>query len=286
MAGSSDWLLVDHNALTGPLKQYQDRVVGCVDHHVDEGVIPKSASPRIIEHCGSAVTLIVDEHRDAWEALRSADTAEEDAGLARMCIAPILIDTNNLKDKEKMSDKDPNIMAYLEQILNEKAFDTQAYHDEINTIKDDISGLSLRDILRKDYKEWTEGGIKLGISCAVQNLDYLLKEKADGKPEEFLAPVETWAKERNLDVASVMTVSSVGGFHRHLFVWGITDKGKAGLQELMNQSSEKLQLETWGDGALDEKGTSMAWVQNNTKASRKQVAPLLRDAIKAVKVKL
>ena len=60
------WLLVDHNSLTGPLTKYSEQVTGCVDHHADEDVVRKDASPRVVEPCGSCMSLVVDEERQIW----------------------------------------------------------------------------------------------------------------------------------------------------------------------------------------------------------------------------
>ncbi|KJK84472.1 hypothetical protein H634G_00836 [Metarhizium anisopliae BRIP 53293] len=281
------WLLVDHNCLTGPLKRFRDRVVGCVDHHVDEGALPGGISPRVIEPCGSCMSLVVDECRPAWaQLLQGADDdipAREQDRLVKLALAPILLDTINLTAEAKVRPEDQQAVRFLETQIREPGFTTTSYYEQISAVKEDISGLSFRDILRKDYKQWEEGDLALGISCVVQGFEYLL-EKADTK-QAFLEELAAWAAERRLDVAAVMTTSHPGGsFHRQLLVWGMTDRGKDAVGRFRD-IGRPLGLEQWEDGGLDSDdgdggNTRFAWRQANLAASRKQVAPLLREALK------
>ncbi|KAF4415631.1 hypothetical protein F53441_14613 [Fusarium austroafricanum] len=276
------WLLVDHNSLTGPLKKFSDQVTGCVDHHADEGVISKDADPRVIEVCGSCMSLIVDETRKIWDEISSQDAEDSDAAaendkLTRLALGPIISDTINLTAKEKVREKDLKAVSFLEERIS---FNRNTYFDEISAVKEDISDLSFRDIFRKDYKEWDGSGLKLGISCVVQNFDYLA-DKA-GATEPLLDTFEDWAKERELDVAAIMTTSHPGGeFQRHLLVWGLTDEGREAVDRFV-KDGDKLKLETWKEGELDHHGhRRFAWRQKELAASRKQVAPLLREALKS-----
>lgn len=278
----AEWLLVDHNALTGPLAKFQDRVIGCIDHHIDEHTVPKDAEPRVVEHAGSCATLIIDHYRNAWEEMRKgAESKSENAKLAKIALAPILIDSTNLTSKEKMSEKDPIIAKLLEEVIDDKHFDATAYYEEIDTVKHDITGLTIPELLRKDYKEWKEGDIQLGISCIVQGLDYLVEKS--GSTDALYKDLADWAAKRSLDVVSIMTTSTPNGvFQRDLLVWGVTPNGQTGLAKFVNMFTDNLQLVPWDNGSLDKPGVSLAWNQQNLKASRKQVGPALRDALKAV----
>ncbi|KAM0191909.1 hypothetical protein ACHAPI_008627 [Fusarium lateritium] len=279
----TNWLLVDHNSLTGPLKKFADRVTGCVDHHADENVISKDADPRVVEPCGSCMSLVVEETRKTWEAISNqevegSDAATENEKLVKLAFAPIISDTINLTAKSKVRDQDLNAVSFLEEQSKDMSFDRTAYFDEISAVKEDISGLSFRDIFRKDYKEWDGSGLKLGISCVVQDFDYLVaKEDAT---EHLISSFEDWAKERELDVASIMTTShSSGEFQRHLLVWGITKEGREAVDRFV-KAGDQLQLEQWKGGQLDDRENKRyAWRQKELAASRKQVAPLLREAL-------
>ncbi|KAJ4265065.1 Exopolyphosphatase [Fusarium torreyae] len=278
------WLLVDHNSLTGPVKKFSEQVFGCVDHHADENAVKEDADPRVIEPCGSCMSLIVEESRKIWEEISSQEVGDSDAAtenekLAKLALAPILSDTTNLTAKEKVKNKDREAISFLEERIRDKSFDRTAYFDEISAVKEDISDLTFRDIFRKDYKEWDGEGLKLGISCVVQNFDYLVDKAGDTNP--LLEAFEAWAKERELDVASIMTTSHPDGeFQRHLLVWGISHEGREAVDRFVD-AGDKLKLETWKGGELDHDGQKrFAWRQKELAASRKQVAPLLRESLK------
>ncbi|KAM4058898.1 DHHA2 domain-containing protein [Hirsutella rhossiliensis] len=283
------WVLVDHNALTGPLARFAPHVVGCVDHHADEGSVPRDAAPRVIEPCGSCLSLIVDETRQAWDALTSQDdddaAAWGDDGLAKLGLAPILIDTANLGAADKVKDKDRRAVGYLEgKLLARPPYSRQAFFDELSAVKEDISKLSFRDILRKDYKQWPESGLVLGVSSIVRGLAYLVDDKAAGKPQALLDALAAWADERRLDIAALMTISHPHGhLQRHLLVWGRSPRGKAAVVCFADAQRRPLGLHTWRDGELDcHEGETLrlAWCQDELAASRKRVAPLLREAMK------
>ncbi|KAH7143755.1 hypothetical protein EDB81DRAFT_506376 [Dactylonectria macrodidyma] len=280
----TNWMLVDHNCLTGQLKQFAGRIIGCIDHHTDEGAVGQSVSPRVVEPCGSCMSLVVEETRQAWDALSrdvedGGDAADEDEKLAKIGLASILSDTINLTAKAKVREKDPRAVAYLEAKIRDAGFDRTRYFDDISAVKEDISGLNFRDIFRKDYKEWDESGLKLGVSCSVQGFDYLVAKA--GGPLPLLDDLAGWVRERGLDVAALMTTSHPDSeFQRHLLVWGVTDDGRAAVERFRDTGAGELQLDTWGDGVLDDDKIRSAWRQRNLAASRKQVAPLLREALK------
>lgn len=284
------WLLVDHNCLTGPLRKFASRIVGCVDHHADELAVSQDVEElRVVEPCGSCMSLIVDECRSTWDALSRElegngggdDARAEDDRLAKMGLAAIMSDTINLTAEHKVREKDTRAVPYLESKIRDPSFDRDAYFDEISAVKEDISALSFRDIFRKDYKEWLGGdghSLKLGISCSVQGFDYLVSKAGGAEP--LVDDLAAWARERSLDIAAVMTtLHPEGEFRRHLLVWGVTPSGVDAVGRFRRDAGEKLQLETWGEGALDGEHR-FAWRQHHLASSRKQVAPLLREALK------
>ncbi|KAK4169681.1 exopolyphosphatase-like protein [Cladorrhinum sp. PSN259] len=319
------WLLVDHNVLTGPLAPFSKQVVGCIDHHDDEGVVPPSCSPRVFAKCGSCMSLVIDQCKDAWSKLPNDGGPDErvsvDASLAAVAMAPILIDTTNLTSKDKTTNWDLKAAEFVESKINapksnfqveqeeqqqqqqqqsEKPkedgdgdgvsliYDRAGYYDHLTKLKDDISGLSYRDILRKDYKKWSDGGLNLGISTVVQAFDHVL-DLHDGGQKAFLEALKGWAEEQRLDIAAVMTVSKPDGvFTRELLVWGLNEKAVGVVKQFVKESGEDLKLSRWKEGQMDlqteeqkkEKEWRACWKQDNARHSRKQVAPMLREAMK------
>lgn len=313
------WILVDHNALQGQLGRiYSSRVAGVIDHHDDEGTVPQDTGdePRIIEKTGSCTSLIANYCRPRWEALAisalssgaahaqgdslSDDAAvvkRWDAAIAQLGMASILIDTANLQDENKTAEHDRQAVDYLEAKIMlcpqlSTSFDRTNFYKEINAAKKEISGLKLQDILRKDYKQWDQGGLKLGISSVVKNIDFLQRKAGEEAGpqltgEVFLEALHKFAKARELDMYSLMTTStsSKGNFQRELVLWAFNDRGVSAAKTFAANSTDELGLEDWHDSdsvAVPVHGDGQwrkVWWQRQVQHSRKRVAPLLRETM-------
>ncbi|KFY22897.1 hypothetical protein V493_06252 [Pseudogymnoascus sp. VKM F-4281 (FW-2241)] len=284
------WLLVDHNSLQGELGQvYADRVVGCIDHHDEENKVPKDcgSEPRIIEKSGSCASHIVNHCKEAWDKLTHGDEASSyDNAWARIAMAPILIDTTNLKNKDKVTKHDIAAANILDKILKNTSpdkYDRDGYYKEINDAKQAIGDLTLNEILRKDYKQWTEGqGVNLGISSAVKDINFLL-DKA-GNEDLFWKEIHAFAKSRKLSICGVMTTSTHNGqFGRELLLLGLDEAGVKATNIFEEKASEELGLQDWESGRLDSTDSKTqwrrCWLQKSLGMSRKQVGPLLRKSI-------
>lgn len=295
-AETTRWILVDHNALQGELgRVYGKRVFGCIDHHDEEGAVPLEcgAEPRIVQKSGSCSSLVVESCREAWIASskksKDKEIASWDVELARLALAPILIDTTNLTNEHKVTDADVKATNYLESLILAEG-GSRLYRDEyfksITATKNDIGHLSLPDILRKDYKQWTEAGsVNLGVSSVVKDIQFLI-DKA-GSKVKFFAAVKDFAQERDLAIFSIMTTSEKAGtFRRELLLWGLDERGARAAEKFEDGSKEKLGLQQWGEGSLDfsdENQWRRCWWQQKVENSRKQVAPVLRSYIQDFK---
>ncbi|KAL3427253.1 exopolyphosphatase [Phlyctema vagabunda] len=294
--GNTKWILVDHNSLQGELGlQYSSRVVGCVDHHDEENKVPRDTGeePRIVKKSGSCSSLVVEYCKEAWNALSEevkgkSETVSWNAELAYVALAPIVIDTTNLTSKSKTTSDDIAAVNYLENFITahttERGFDRDAYFDEVTKAKEDIGGLPLAGILRKDYKQWTESSMHLGVSSSVKDIQFLI-EKAGGR-ERFLEAVRQFAQDRDLSICSIMTTSTIDGvFRRELFVAGFSENGIRAAKAFQRDYTDKLGLKTWDEGSLDlespheQNEWRRCWWQHEVANSRKQVAPLLRTAM-------
>jgi exopolyphosphatase len=275
------WVLVDHNALQGELgREYKGRVVGCIDHHDEEHFVPEQTGdePRIVEKSGSCASLVVRYCREAWDEM--AGDVEGDKELAGLAMGPIVIDTHNLTSESKTTGIDREAMVFLEG----KGWEGQReeFLGEIQRVKEDIGGMGLGDVLRKDYKQWTEKeGFNMGVSSVVKDMAFLI-EKA-GDEGTFFGVLGEFARERKLDICSIMTTSHPDGvFRRELLVWALNEKGVKAGKKFEATSRESLGLTKWKEGRLDvdgEKQWRRCWWQERVENSRKQVAPLLRTAI-------
>ena len=102
--------------------------------------------------------------------------------------------------------------------------------------------------------------------------------------EDLLEVCRTFAAERSLDLLAVMTAftSEAGEFGRELLLIAIKE-GKAveAAREFVTASKNELQLTDMPDRPHSQVFPFLhLWKQENLAASRKQVAPLLRDAMR------
>lgn len=277
----AQFMLVDHNVPTGLVASLKgSAIVGCIDHHDDEGYIKASShsAPRLIEKSGSCMSLVVSDSRKAWEELLHS---EEDAKLAQLALAPILIDTNNLKSESKTKEVDRAATEFLESYLKDQDYDRDAYFNEITEAKQDIGSLSLDDIFRKDYKMWEENGMRLGTSSVVKNIDFLVQKA--GSRQQLAESFKQFADEKKLNIFAVMTAFSTDGeFERELVVFANDEQGSRAAEVFVQSDAQDLGLRSWEDGGMD--GLSgkylKCWVQEQIEHSRKQVGPMLRKAMK------
>ena len=198
------WILVDHNKLPDHLNSiYRDRVHGVIDHHAEENAVMKATEPepRVIEKAGSCTSLVVRYFRPVWDSISSSSLSSGaghaqssdcniddnaisqrwDAQIAKFAMASILEDTVDLSSESKTETVDRDIVAYLEARIqlspkDARTWSREQFYNEITTAKQDIDGLRLVDIWRKDYKEWTENGMKLGMSTVVKPLSYMVNK--------------------------------------------------------------------------------------------------------------
>jgi exopolyphosphatase len=120
------------------------------------------------------------------------------------------------------------------------------------------------------------------MSSIVQGVEYLTTEL--GSKEDLLDALKGWAGEQGLDIAAVMTVSRPEGkFTRELLVWAFGMEAVGVVKGFVEREGERLGLERWGEGEMDADGEQEArwcWTQGRVENSRKQVAPMLREAMR------
>jgi exopolyphosphatase len=342
--------LVDHNApsipgLSDKLISTRFTVASCIDHHVDENYVPKDATPRLITTgIGSCTSLVIKHLRD--EALWPPYTAETTPSssssssssqvqtqalqqISKLALAPILIDTANLKASgDKCSDTDREAVKFLESAImtythhhtdptppppspgvqaerassssTPQGWHRDAFHSAISTAKSNsLDLLSMQEIFDRDYKVWTErtstGGrdVNIGISSLVRSLSWLAKHA--GGIDEFLAEIESFARnpDRNLGVFGMLTRTGDG--RKEVVVLAFDEAVVNGLvdefERLSKTGEMQLQLQDWeGDETLarsleqrfGRKGECKIWYMGDTSKSRKQVGPLLREAVRGM----
>ena len=306
---------MDHNKLQGSLGNYYSEYVhGVIDHHDEENAVPAATAPepRIIEKAGSCTSLVVRYCRPTWDTISasslssgaghaqgefavndSAFTAGWDAQLAKLALASVLIDTANLTDASKVGEADKDAVKYLVARIQMSARDAKTwnrdkFYDEIDEAKRNIENLDFNEILIKDYKEWTENGKKLGMSSVVKPLAFLVQKGAEHQPSlSFEKRMDTFMAEKGLSIFAVMTAfkSSEGGFERELLLQA-TEPAFANVDRFSTNAATELKLEQL-ELATTKQTTPPPghpwrsfWNQKDLSKSRKQVAPMLRGALR------
>lgn len=327
--GNTRLVLVDHNALDGRLASlsedtslgFRPSIVACIDHHDDEHQIPLDTGdePRIIQKCGSCTSLVLEYLRPAWDRLSAsalhfgaanaqkgdAAIADDDAvrrtwdaQIAKMAVSSILVDTQCLRDGNKTTDVDKRAVEYLEAKIQiapvgaGRAYEREAFFEEITAAKSNLDALTVEDCLRKDFKTWSleeESAGKnnvLGVSSMVKPLSWLMDKACkelggDSKIIALREKMNHYAAGRGLAFQATMTASTSdeGKFQREFMLLAVDGSRQQLLDDFEAQSKEELGLEAWNEVTGSVGQGMKIWWQRNLSKSRKQVGPLLRELL-------
>ncbi|GAQ08933.1 hypothetical protein ALT_6254 [Aspergillus lentulus] len=321
-----DWNALPHRAPNGQqgkgsidgLPSVDFCTVGCIDHHVDEGFLPPAESlprgqPLLVRPAGSCTSLVVSTLRelDLWQANTEGNAiSTETMQLAKLALAPVLIDTTNLTAKDKVTDADTDAVRFLLSQIDQckstpgSSWDRDAFYEQVLHAKQNsLDLLTVDEILGRDYKQWTEtahqdsSSIQIGFCSMVKSIPWIVRKA--GSPEAFLDALQAFAKRRELGIVVVMTAFTSGQdgrFCRELVACALHD-GPAvqALEAFTAQAGPQLGLQEWNSVEGDSEDHSQAirsafnnsdapvwrriWLQYDVTKSRKQVAPLVRDAV-------
>ena len=294
-------------------------ITGCIDHHLDEDYVSKSSDvkPRIVQTgIGSCTSLVVKYLREsgAWpdvtrqeqnQKATSEDLDEDDVlalrQISTLALAPILIDSSNLRaGGEKCSDIDREVVAFLEAQINAQSTNSttaqsqwtrdQFYNEVLEAKNNALDLLTMDEIFDHDYKQWDED-VSLGISSIVKPVSWLIQNPCKGKPSNFVEELKRFADNdiRHLGI-SVFSTRGLKDKAKELGVVAFTKEGEKAIEAFEKLAQQELDLEEWdGDDRLREhmqqklKNTKwkLWWMKDVTK-TRKQIAPLMREAIKSI----
>lgn len=243
-----DAIMVDWNAMPvrsseGPrsrgsvdgLSSVTFQVLGCIDHHADEGFLPSTEllspnQPLVVKPAGSCTSLVVNTLREQslWsdEGAKENDDKTEETQVAQFAIAAILIDTANLTSKDKVTTSDTDAFAFLSPKLeplhhiqpaestsnqNQAHTITTQYYNQVQEAKQNsLDLLTVDEILVRDYKYWeepsqhtTSNTVKLGFCSTVKSLPWIINKA--GNPQTLLDSLNSLCTQENLDIVVVMT---------------------------------------------------------------------------------
>jgi exopolyphosphatase len=324
----ASFALVDHNVLLPPFRstpsnldneEDDKRVIAILDHHADEQK-HLSASPRVLEAVGSCASLVASH----FTSLSHSHNLSIPSPLADLLLSAILIDTN-LKPWTAGGKATATDLSAVEHLLPFSSFSPthetalpsgsivaasastaldalKARNAVLSQKKVDVGWMSGHDLLRRDYKEYLEGGVRYGLATIPLPLSVWLEksaEKEGGKWEVVVKDSKRWMDERGLELLGVVTSydhvkkkTGEKGKHRRELLLLSRSMPSSGVDfEGVYKGVEKaevLQVEEWKDaedygGKVQGEGEEglrwRVWQQGNVKATRKQVAPVVKQLV-------
>ncbi|GAA5865861.1 hypothetical protein JCM1840_006275 [Sporobolomyces johnsonii] len=317
----TSFALVDHNVLLPTFRSMPDdidaeeddrKVISIIDHHADESR-HLAASPRLIQPVGSCASLVATHFSSSLPNLTIPTP------IADLLLSAILIDTR-LKPSTSGGKATPIDLSSVSALLPVSSFARatpssafvetdaldalKAHNDVLSAKKSDVSWMSGRDLLRRDYKEYVEAGIRYGLATVPLALDVWLdnKSKSEGQGsgprdggeavDALLDDVRDWMDERDLALCGVLTSythvkkSGKEGKHRRELLVVSRERRLDRVVFDGLEADPGLELEEWK--SIDRYGKDhgeadgerwKVWNQGNTKATRKQVAPILKRLV-------
>lgn len=272
--------LVDHNRAAAAYESVVDLVDVVVDHHEDEGKYPSTASTTIAP-VGSCATLVTEAMDGSF---RRSGALNGEGPLARLLAGAVALDTQNLDfAASRATERDAAALARLAPLAGLSAdADVLAFYETLKRRRFDQAGLSPRDLLRRDYKQWNMGGWIVGVASFGVPLAKM------GDPDDVAAACDAFASERGLDILALMSafddVARGGAFARQLAMRAAPGAPEGTGRMLREMAEEAMRDALGGLTALEGAGAfedGLAFRQGDPKGSRKKVQPVMLAYLEA-----
>eukprot|EP00644_Phytophthora_capsici_P007195 jgi/Phyca11/506802/fgenesh2_kg.PHYCAscaffold_22_\ len=283
--------LMDHNALNNKKIPQIDglEVVEIVDHHSDLGQHQDVKKREVAFADGNA--LVASTCTLVAERLKEVESHEAHKLLSTMLLGVIALDSINFDPSaKKVTPRDIKAAEKLQETAFAKKEELFKWLQAEKFNPAHWGAFTLQNCLQVDYKEFTfstatGGSTKVGISAVLIDLEaFVLKTKDSAALRTELG---AYCQQNDLSFLVVMTMFMTADKQRHRQLLFFHEHGvEAGhcVDYLKREAS--LQLEPWvlPESHRDEHVTGFN--QLNTGASRKQVAPLIQQALAEPSVKL
>lgn len=254
-------ILVDHNKPSKAFEGAAAAVTEILDHHEDEKLFPDAR--KTIAPVGSTATL-------AAEKILEADPSLMDTDTALLLLGTILLDTVNLDPEAKRVT--PRDAAAAEELFTVTGADQQELFDQLQFEKFNVSSLSSRDILRKDYKEFQFGKLTCGISSTLLSFDQWISKDAK-LPQAF----KDFAAGQKLDILIAMGAYTDPDFKREMAVYSEDAELRKQVASCLNDAGTQLSPYA---GSLPANSEAVDfYTQRDLSKSRKKVQPILAECL-------
>jgi exopolyphosphatase len=280
----SKYVLVDHNRLLPPLV---GNVIAIIDHHSDEEQ-HLTANPRVIKPVGSCASLVTVQFTDSWKT----GASEHLQPVALLLLSAILIDTGGLKAGGKATETDyeaAKLLAPHSGLATTSSMSTvegqvpsalDSLSRQLASTKASVGHLSVRDLLRRDYKEYVIAGLRVGLATVPVGLKALIKRDTP----RFWSDVESYMADLHLDILGVLTSyrSAKRRKHRRQLLFVVQPGHPEVEMDLFREigTDQELNCEERRIAGIG-KRRARCWRQGNVKATRKQVAPLVKRILES-----
>jgi exopolyphosphatase len=223
--------------------------------------------------------------------------------LATLLLSAIVVDTGGLKAGGKGTPIDHEAAKFLlplstlQSSLNAEDIEgtLKSLTEELFDKKSNVSHLSNRDLLRRDYKQYqyhsAHPSIKTSITVGLSTVPVDLKDWVPGDPQALLHYMKEWDLMIHGSLTTFRKVNEKGKLkHKRQQLWILREDVSEALERQFwdsLQDSKELELETMRgfekklgfDHVELGKIRVKAFKQGNTYATRKVVAPLVKLTI-------
>lgn len=261
-----NFVLVDHH-----VSPYHEKVLAVIDHRpYDEKTTLEEECSINIQQVGSCATLVM-------EAIKNDINCIDDENLLHFLYGPIILDTINYsKEADKVTELDVKMTEIIEKTLKIDSTETtrSRIFKTLVEARADVSALNSEQILSKDLKIVSNkaGNVKVAMS-GVHVFEYpSMNDSAEN--------IRKFAQQENVDVVMLMGMKPSGKtVERQLAVINIKNKllYHHVLETVESMKNPDLQL-VLQDIQFAE---SKFYQQQNAKASRKQILPVIRDLLQS-----
>lgn len=296
--------LVDHCNIQGDIfHKYADegklKVDAIIDHHEDEEVF-KDANPRIIQKNGSCSSLVFNYFYSLFPDKTIFDTSD----VCGILLGPLLIDTTNMTQKVELNDstafarylmilQDSHIPRKIEELTKaDTEVSTESlllgYYTTLKTAKKDLSGFSLFDILRKDYKQFTFNGIRVGFSSLGKLYLWIFNKFSNKEIEEAMLRTTNYHNLDMLVATTSYTKKASNEYTREFSYYIKKDSSFADKLEQVGALAKQgldlndniYELNKFANNLKEISGLYL-FNQANVQASRKQVVPIVKTILES-----
>ncbi|PIB01365.1 putative exopolyphosphatase [Cercospora beticola] len=290
-------IVVDHPV---PLRKWsQAPILSIFDHHVDSGAGP-DAKPRIFEKVASCTTLVARQMLDELEALPEEYHMPHE--LLELILGAIAIDSDGLEDATEEDRKTAQRVLersnWHKSDLDDKM---QEVAEALKDAKKDLDHLSVRDLLRRDYKgdlvdtpSPRTPTVSLGFASIPFSLDEQIEKTEFQALFDWFAIEAAWTAQVGMDISVALNKYKVKDKHGNkqkireivLVVRSDVRIDEDQADDLFRTVSKAIEEEPTLDAKpwhrADELGRrQMVWYHKREDAGRKVIRPIIEKAVEA-----